>query len=671
MVSTIIDGYYSMVNKLKTSDNLNDPNMSVQVLLNSIREMMQARKMVGVVLYSHVSTSDPFQTEWGASVSDSGTEIYARIYPSDTKSISISNIWNGCLVAFKARTGEDEEYAYSLMILVPWNITSSAEFPEATCEERVRRGLDPACSLKSNIIPVYGITETSCADDNRDDGASTRPMSSDNNDAKQATLFKLSMGHHVNQIKVGNGIKITGPGKKGRKSQPVNDLVASTMQIASVGGYEWMFAAVGKKTDELDALIEERSKTGSLELQKGKNVHIALHEHLTKLCDDAAMELFGDDTRIPMSSLKSACRAVRLMLNAQTSFLRTIPMLRPCLPYSMTNDLQLPLLLAICVHIALNPSLFALNMSANMINCSALHRELQSRVGVINMSNELPLDAIISTIISSTQCEHALSLPAMKDSYRTANATVGLQSIEVSSKMRMNLMDCAAIGFNVVNTFYGARCRVDKKSHDVRNYFNGLTPVDAKMNVKYNSSVFDKIHAFYAETLKCGSFGKPPPIPPWPLSLIPESKFHRMIVMELLEPLNHYARRLLNSSFDVWIKTMSDENGLSMFTDILRRGWEHIQISDCTGILISDRLYSSCVKCNEEIHSCEYAIPLDKAQCRMCHVRMCYKCIKTAGPIASMGFLCSCCAESIASVGESSSSSGLEDDEPTSNKDAE
>lgn len=656
MVSNIVHRYYKMVDSIKSSDNLNDPNMSVPVLLSSIREMMQTRRMVGVVLYTHVSTVDPFVTEWGPSVSDSGTEIYARIYPPDTKSISISNVWNGCLVAFKARTSEDENYSYSLMILVPWNLTSTSEYPEAMCEERIRRGLDPACSLKSNIIPVYGITQI-------DEHPSSTASVAEETASSRAALFKLSNGHRVKRIKIGSGLKITCEGTTKSKNHKANDVVASTMQVASVGGFDWMFAAIGKKTDELDAIIEQRSAVGSLSLPKGKNVHLALHEHLSTLCDTAAEELFGGDGRIPMSSIKSACCAVRLMLTAQTSFLRTIPMLRPCLPYSMTNDHQLPLLLAICVHIALNPTLFSLNLSANMCNCTALLKEMQGRVGVINMSNELPLDAIIATIISSTQCEHALSLPAMQNPSRTVDATVGLYSLEISPTMRMNLTDCAAVGLNIVNTFYGARCRVDKKSHDVRNYFNGLTPVDKKMNVAFNSTVFDSAHAFHAEALKNTTYNKPPPIPPWPLSLIPESKFHRMIVMELLEPLNHYARQLLNSSFDVWIKTLSDENGLSMFSNILRRGWQHIQISDCTGVLISDQLYSTCVKCNHAIHSCEYAIPFDKAQCRMCHVRMCYKCIKTAGPIASMGFLCNTCADSIADLGDSSSSSGLDDDE--------
>jgi hypothetical protein len=656
MVARIVDAYKKMNNVMEgTNANTTDSSMSVSVLLNSIREMVQTRKLVGVVVTASSYEDDPFLSEWGPNVSDSGFEIYARIYPSDTKSISISNVWNGCLIAFKARTSEEEDYSYSLMILVPWNITSSSEFSEAMCEERIRRGLDPACSLKSNIVPVYGISEVNYED---------------SGDIKRPSLFRLSPGHNIHNIKVGDGFKIiTDGGKKSRKSQLVNDSDTNTMQIASVGGYEWLFAAAGKKTDELDALIERRFKTGSVLVQKGKNVHIALHEHLSNLCDGAAMELFGGDDHIPFNSLKSACRAVRLMINAHTSFLRTIPMLRPCLPYSLTETLQVPLLLAICVHIALNPGLFSLNMNATMHNCSELHKELQTRVGVINASNELPLDAIISTIIKSTQCEHAMSLPAMESSSRTVNATAGLYSFEISSNIRTNLTECAAIGFNIVNTFYGARCRVDKKSHDVRNYFNGLTPVHDNMNVKCNSSAFDNAHAFCAESMKDAKLAKPPPIPPWPLSLIPESKFHRMIVLDLLEPLNHFARRLLNSSFDGWIKLMMEENGFSMFAEILRRGWENLELTDCNAVVISDRLYSTCVKCNEEIHSCEYAIPFAKAHCRVCRVRMCYNCIKSAGPIASMGFLCSACTDDLVDLGDSSDSSDVDDNEDATQKD--
>lgn len=658
MVSTLINSYSSWMRQRNTDVN-QEMDMSVELLLNSLEEMMRARRFIGCVLSPLTKTSDPYEEEWGACVTNGEVEIYANIFPPQCKVISISNVWNGCLIAFKARTNKDQAFSYSLLSLLPWDLASMGERAyngTKLSDERIHRGIEPAMNLRSQIIPTYAfiVGHNSSRDQpHGDDETSPNCSSSSLEKAQlQQPMFKLSSGHMMRHIRL-NSV--------GKKS------TCEKMSVMSVESYEWLFASVGKTVETMDDQANEFTSSNSFPIRQGENIRVEFQQHMTEVCDNIANALlqdeFGKDD-LSIEHLRWASHAARLMFNALTSFLRAIPTLRPCLPPSMTENHQIPLLLSICVHIALQPKMFGMTgwdlVPVNMKSSNLLRNELQERFGVINTNNDLPLDAIISSIIMSVHTKSATALPKMDDhKLHTLSPSVDIpNTVNLSKQLMCYLTECASIGFYIIKTFYNARCRVDKQSHNARNYLNQTLPIHENV-----SSVFDNAHAHMAEIMRMDIHTSAANIPPWPLSLIPESRFHRMIVYDLLQPANEYARTLLRGSDDEWVRHMSDENGLSMFADVLHRGWRATSVHDCKAVVISDRLQVKCVYCDNSFHSSQYAIPLEKLECKLCHVRICYNCFQSAGEANSMGFVCNRCTTHLSDLDVSSAYDSANDDD--------
>ena len=637
-----------------------------RTVMHAIRNIACARKYVGVAITCSPENDALDTSDWGEPLVNARVVLYAKMFPQPNRTISVANVWSGWLVAFKARTHDAQPFSYSLACFVPWNLLNSNQVPAPLRNERLKCGLEPIHTLPCTVVPCYACRtvvltpqEALLMRDQREtnndaaDAADGEPFmkvnGSDGVDAGVATdmckhPFMECLPAYTNRQMTVDVTKMVG-GKSTKRDRSK----FSSIKIPSTTEYAWQCAAHGHSVESLQEHVDGSLSSSKLSLpSKASDVEVAVRAHVVEQYKIAATQLFSCEDAQDLDAQMWACRAAKSMCHAQLCFLRNVPVIRECLPHSLRERSQMPLMMAICVHVALNHELFGLQMSVSQHHTAPLRRELLTRVNSINANREFALDALIARAIrhsidSGNDNEYA---PRGLDAHgKLSIPTVRLlwNDLKLPKHTMHHLRECASIGHNIINTFYAARCRMDVKSHNIRSYFHGLSLTDEN----HPSSAFDEVHAHVAEKMRdahSSAHQKPALIAPWPVALVPESSYHRLIVCDTLQPAHDFALNVLQDDWTRWKDVVTGTNGLNMFLHVLQFGWTSLRLCDARAFLLSDDLESVCVSCTRSVHSTELAFPFEVAHCHQCFSRMCFECLCSSHELATEGFVCRRCA---------------------------
>ena len=590
--------------------------------------------------------------EWGSPLLDQGCTLYVKSYPLASKTISNQNIWDAHLVAFKARAHPSHPFSYSLLCMIPWEIANASRCSQSVWNERVKRGIEPIHNLPGCVIPCYAIySQLHASALKRNDGATDTSIKSEiSKESKDDDEVEVVMKNHSREIQRHHAHKYiqrqkhgsvhchTANAFKGGKKATVKNVCDESMDAI----FDWLCAFNGLDFNEFLLLSHARSSKSKMAMHKQVMVDLLTPQGLTEE---------------QCTSQQWTCYATRSICNLQLSLLRNVPVIGECLSGTLRHDKHVPTFLAICIHIAMNHHVFGLQMYVSQQNMNYLRRELVQRFNTVTACDEFALDAVIARILSDVLVDTGYSsLPPHKiPAFNIKNGRLECQSLsqmcitkkgKLPSSLVNNLRECASIGFNLINTFYERRYWTDHLSHEQRSIYHGLCK---QMDHAPPSSVFDEVHASVTSQFRkenASSHKKSPILPPWPLTLIPESRYHRLIVMETLEPAHKWATELLQNTWadnEQWSAIINSSNALNMFHFVLKFGVGTLQLTDSMAHLVSDRMFTVCAGCFQSIHSTQFAIPLGAACCYHCNARLCPKCFQQAFKISTNGFLCSAC----------------------------
>lgn len=641
--------------------------------IDAMRDISRARRYVGLAITSSPENDALDRSDWGAPVVNTGFVLYAKVFPHPSRTISISNVWDGWLVAYKARTHPDQPFSYSMASFLPWDVVNVRNASITLRTERIKYGIEPIYTLPSAVVPCYACRTTDLDakeaivmhksvknEENEKSDAQCLSIGEpfvniDHTDVRDATSAQDLKKHPLMECVATQGTKnivvdVTQfMSTKRNKRTPSK---SSTFTIPSSTEYPWQCATHGIS---VEFLREQVNASFSILTKTTPSLHSTderVRSRIMECYKEVTARLFACNDDCALEAQTWACRAVKSMCHAQLCFLRDVPVLRECLPYSLRDPLQMPLMMAICVHVAVNHELFGLDMCVAQHQIAPLRRELALRLNCVTTGNELALDALIMRAIrrstEGTEDDECFAPPGLDERGKLAMSTVrGLREggAALPAHVTKHLRECASIGFNVINTFYAARCRADIKSHGVRSYFHGLTTT----NAQHPSSAFDDVHARVAERLRdlqSKMHHKPALIAPWPLAIVPESTYHRLLVCDTLQPADAFARDVMRANWAAWHETAERTNGLNMFLQVLKFGWASLRIRDAQAFLMSDKLETVCVACTRTVHSTELALPFQMAHCHDCMSRMCFECMSESRRVCRDGFVCRRCVVS-------------------------
>lgn len=338
-----------------------------------------------------------------------------------------------------------------------------------------------------------------------------------------------------------------------------------------------------------------------------------------KYSEDSTSETHVNDER-----LRSVVRASQLIAHAHVAMLRTLPIMRATMPPTLAKDGGVPFLLAVCVHIALNPVRFGLDASTTSQSSHVHHFILGDLRAVVRDCvpsvtdfGETAIDAVATAIIrAGAVCEkssHEEHFGTWRRPLR--HIPVALCDIKLSTKTKKNLKQCADIGLHIISIFHMTNHRIKTAEPRARweackhwnlgpDTSNPFTPEVwenmQKVQEKYNFSEL--------------------PRAAWPLSLIPVRLHQRALINDVILSGNDVAVGLLNTPFDSWFAQVP---GAVMLDIVTRRGWHTLHLDDVEELLVSNRAYAQCAHCNNAISSFRFVIP----QTPCCVYRMCDECV--------------------------------------------
>jgi hypothetical protein len=632
-------------------ETISGPNVSFDSICNHIQTTIDTHKLMGVALRiqpeGEADEENEVQVPWNKStflewdnsdfeyVDDWGdaTEcdygfFWVRQYPSMILSNCYANVWGATLFVTRAQRHTESTYTYSILSLMPF--ASSLDPDDRLVTNSLRH------AFYQSYMPVKAFAMVNGCDCqgkqvqavvalDRQTTESTAEVIVDH--GKRADIGKLSVKYNRQ--------------------------------------FDWLCAAHGRTdtclheaTKSIDALRVSSSHRHSKK-QQPLDVNKTIEEKLTTSFNETAALVLGIDDPEQVTHMQWACRAAQLVISPQIALLQFIPSIKQCLPSCLRERDRLPLVLSMCMHLALNCDMYGVSVNVSIHHAKTLFEELRHRVGVVNVIGNLPLDVLIARLIrEEARDEKGVPLSKNKQRLSASGATVDecgmlphasvqlAQDFErLSMQTKRHIRECANVGHYLINTYYTPRFGgFSKVEHDARVAAESDMPIPMMIS---QSRVYDEMHAQLNSDHQRASKemrGKTH-MPPWPFALIPNNRMHRMIMEDLLMTSNKYARDILQRSYSEWDSQISvGENGFDMMRSLLKNGWDSFELTELHGFLVSPNNTSTCCKCDQSLHSFEFALPIANAHCSMCSSRVCYNCaFKTTDVSNNLCSKCSTC----------------------------
>ena len=335
---------------------------------------------------------------------------------------------------------------------------------------------------------------------------------------------------------------------------------------------------------------------------KKRNKSTMQHDTHAWLCACAGVssnEITNAYSEEQITHLHHVMRANQLLSHAHMAMLRTLPLMRATMPPSLADDNGVPLLLAFCVHIALNPVRFGLTPTPMSTNARFVVNDLRATVSdcvpTVTDFGETAIDAVIATIVRNTNsCFPASQWPVLR------HIPVALCDISLSTQMKKHLEHCADVGLHIIQIFHMTEHRVQSAEHCARWDACKHWHLGPDTSNPFTPEMWTRIKAVQAshnlsELSRAG----------WPLSLIPVRLHRRALIHDVILSGNDVATGLLDTSPTTWLTRTP---GATMFHNVVRHGWYSVHLDDVDQLLVSSQAHVNCRLCNRRVRSLHFAV---------------------------------------------------------------